>query len=447
MIGVLSSALFGFSGWCSTPEATILRIQSDLEAGKIDSAETAIDVALKDNPQDGGLYNLRGIVHANRGEMKAAEVDFTKAIHFSPQLVGAYLNFGRACEMLRSGDGGALDRAIVQYRKLLKLQPASHDVRLQLAKLLEERESYASSLHELDLLPASGQNDGLAIALRCGDLVGLGRGAEAESVAKRLGDGSSLDEQAIDAILPSLLKNKADSILIRMLELAGHRQALSPQGQQELAAAYERRDALPEARKTLEIVASTDPANAAPLMELARIAQKQNDFKGALGYLAHARELRPDYAPVHFFFGIVCIELNLPLEAKKSLQKALDLDPGNPAYNYARGSVELQGRSAWQAIPYFKKFIAAAPNDPRGHFALGVAEFASEDYDSSEKEMTLVCGNKETMAGANISSAVSRKPIAIGPPHPGISRNQSRSIRVMPTPTLNSDSPKCIWAT
>jgi tetratricopeptide (TPR) repeat protein len=149
-----------------------------------------------------------------------------------------------------------------------------------------------------------------------------------------------------------------------------------------------------------EKMAAANPNDPVPLLDLAHIAQEQADFEGALGYLAHARDLDPNSAPIHFFFGIVCIELNLPVEAKKSLEKALSLDPDNAEYNYARGSVELQGRSAWQAIPYFRKFAAARPQDQRGHFALGAAEFASEDYDASKQEMKLAASSPKTAAGA-----------------------------------------------
>jgi tetratricopeptide (TPR) repeat protein len=259
--------------WGVTPDATILRIQNEISAGKLEAADAGIKAAFKLNPNDGGLYNLRGIVHANRHEMKEAAADFTQAIHFSPHLVGAYLNLGHACETL-----GDLDPAIEQDRRLLKTDPSASIVKEQLAGLIQQR--------------------------------------------------------------------------------------------------------------------------AAALLDLARTAQQQKDFQGALSYLAHARDLTPDAAPVHFFFGIVCIELDLPVEAKKSLQKALDLDPANPTYNYARGSVELQGRSAWQAIPFFQKFVAASPNDPRGHFALGVAEFSSQDYESAEKEMNFAAAARETAAGA-----------------------------------------------
>jgi tetratricopeptide (TPR) repeat protein len=385
----------------------------------MDAAEQAIAAALRDAPNDGGIYNLRGIIHADRNELKAAEADFTRAIQLGPGLTGAYLNLGRVCEMLNAKDPDALHRAIVQYRGLLKRQPGSSVVRLQLAKLLEQREEYSASLKELDRLAVADGEGALAISLRCADLASLGRSREAEQKAEYLRKARDLDEETVSAVLPALVKSKADSIVILMLSHLRQRQQLSYNNLRVLAAAYERSGQLSEAHATLEKMVAADPANPAPLMELARIAEKQNDLKGALGYLAHARVLDPNYAPVHFFFGVVCIELNLPLEAKKSLEKALDLDPENALYNYARGSVELQGRSAWQAIPYFQKFVAAKPDDPRGHFALGAAEFASHDYEASAKEMNSVANNKETAAGAEyflgrIAKAESDWPRAAG---------------------------------
>ena len=391
---------FPVAGFCSTAKATILRIQGEIETGRIDEAEAEIKTALKNSPDDGGLYNLLGIVHANRNDMKAAEADFTQAVHFSPRLVGAYLNLGRACEMLSGSEPEAEQRAIRQYRRLLQLEPTSREVRLQLAKLLAKRGQYQASLHELDLLGGSEHAGGSAEALRCADLWGLHRPKQAEAAAEALSTMPDLDEQVMNMVLPALVKNKADSIVVKLLTAVDERLPLSYANLRELAVAHERCGELPEARLVLERMVSTNAKDASVLLELARVAQKQNDLKGALGYLAHARDLRPDYAPVHFFFGVVCIELDLPVEAKKSLQTALDLDPENAVYNYARGSVELQGRSAWQAIPYFKKFVAAKPEDERGHFALGAAEFASQDYEAATKEMNAAAKSKETAAGA-----------------------------------------------
>lgn len=261
---ILPFCLCRLAVYAAASEETILRIQAYIQDGNLAAADKVVAAALQKDPKDGGVYNLRGIIHAERKELKAAEADFTMAIRLSPGLAGAYRNLGRTSEMQSASDPEALGRA----------------------------------------------------------------------------------------------------------------------------------------RAAMEKAAPANPKDPAPLMELARIAEKQNDLKGALGYLAHARDLKPNYAPVHFFFGIVCIELDLSLEAKKSLQKAVDLDPENPIYNYARGSIELQGSSGWQAIPYFKKFVAARPDDPRGHFAMGAAKFAGQDYEAAAKEMKAIAADKETAAGA-----------------------------------------------
>ena len=71
--------------------------------------------------------------------------------------------------------------------------------------------------------------------------------------------------------------------------------------------------------------------------------------------------------------------MNLPVEARRSLDRALALDPENPNYNYAMGTVILTTRDAATAAGYFQKFVKARPADPTGHYALGIAYFASGD--------------------------------------------------------------------
>src|SRR5947209_6029424 len=111
------------------------------------------------------------------------------------------------------------------------------------------------------------------------------------------------------------------------------------------------------------------------------------DYEGALGYLAHARDLAPDNPRIHFLFAMTAIKMNLPVEARRSLERALALDPANPGYNYAMGSVVLTTRDAATASSYFQNFVKAEPADPQGHYALGIAYFASGDYAQAKQEM------------------------------------------------------------
>ena len=50
------------------------------------------------------------------------------------------------------------------------------------------------------------------------------------------------------------------------------------------------------------------------------MTQPGRDLRGALGYLAHARDLQPAHGGVHFFFGIVCMDLDLGVEAHNALK-------------------------------------------------------------------------------------------------------------------------------
>ena len=150
----------------------------------------------------------------------------------------------------------------------------------------------------------------------------------------------------------------------------------------------------------MERLAAGEPRNPQHLFELARVAYLEHDFEGALGYLGHARDLTPGDARVHFLFGMVLVELNLPMEARKSVEKAVALDPGNPDYNYGLGSIVLRARDAANAVVSFRKYVAERPEDPRGHFALGVAYFAAGDYEHCRSEMSGIRENRATAAGA-----------------------------------------------
>jgi tetratricopeptide (TPR) repeat protein len=97
---------------------------------------------------------------------------------------------------------------------------------------------------------------------------------------------------------------------------------------------------------------------------------------------------------------MVVLEMELPLEARKSVTKALELNPKNPDYNYALGSIILRTRDPAPAIAYFQNFVNARPTDPKGRFALGVAYFSSGDYENCKRMMLEVSKDPATAGGA-----------------------------------------------
>jgi len=135
-----------------------------------------------------------------------------------------------------------------------------------------------------------------------------------------------------------------------------------------LGVVCERERKFDQARQIFERAAGLEPNSLRVLVELARVANDLKDPTGALAYLAHARDLDPQNAGVHFLWGMICVEEHLPEAAYKALQKAVSLEPNNPDYLYAMGAVAVQRTDASDAIPYFRKCCELKPDDPRGNW-------------------------------------------------------------------------------
>ena len=373
-------------------------IQELIQADKLGEAFRSVSEALSLYPKDAGLLNLRGVIHARRNELAEARKDFERAVALAPSLTPAWQNLARSCQL--SPDPGS-QCAVSAWQHVLAAKPDDGEARVSLAALYQQQGKYADSLRELAKLSKDEAARPPALALRCADLAVLNRVPEADAAARRLASAAEFSEADLQPILPALEKGGgAASVVVTLVEALDGRGAASPGTLRQLVIAYEQVNRLNDARRTLERLAAADPANARHLLELARIAYLMHDLEGALGYLGHARDLTPADPQVHFLFGMILVELKLPLDARKSVEKALALDPHNPEYNHAMGSIVLTARDAASAIPYFQTYLAARPQDPRGHFALGVAYFAANEFENCRKEMEIAAKDPKTGTGA-----------------------------------------------
>jgi Flp pilus assembly protein TadD len=386
-------------------QTSVDSIQEFIQAGKLPEALRAVSEALSLHPGDAGLLNLLGIVHARRNELAEARKDFERAVALAPGLTPAWQNLARSCQLsprLEGGREGEGSRcATAAWQHVLAARPDDAEARFSLAALYQQQGKYADSLREMGRLSKDEAARPPALALRCADLAALNRVPEAAEAARRLASAAEFREADVERILPALATGGSTAaVVVTLVEALDGRGAASPETLRQLVIAYEQMDRLKDARRTLERLAAADQANPRHLFELARIAYRMHDLEGALGYLGHARDLNPADSQVHFLFGMILVELKLPLDARKSLERALALDPHNPDYNHAMGSIVLNARDAASAIPYFQAYIAARPRDPRGHFALGVAYFAADEYENCRNEMQSASKDPKTGTGA-----------------------------------------------
>jgi tetratricopeptide (TPR) repeat protein len=398
---LLSCGSSRITGGSASPDVLLSQIRQLIERGDLTVADGQLSSAIKKFPREPELYNLLGVVEARQGNFRAAESSFKKATELMPQFTGAWLNLGRLYQESADRDRGAVRKGLEAYLEVLKFQPANLEANYQAAVLFQRQGAFQDSQRSLSSLPAEAQARAQALAVRLANHVALGEEASAQETAQRLlasADLSEADVVGIEAVLEAHNQTDLELTLFRGLDARG----LASSGSlHHLGVLSEQAAKLVEARAAFEKVVAAQTPSAQLLLDLARVAYKLGDLDGTLGYLAHARDLQPFHPGIQFFFGMVCVDLNLPIEARRSLEEAVRLDPKNPYYNYALGAVTTQGRTPSEAVPYFEKYIASKPEDPRGRFALGAAYFYGANYGAARKELGAVKERRETAAGAH----------------------------------------------
>lgn len=383
----------------SQREDTILQIQALIENQDMVQAQKLLAEAARHFPSDAGFENLRGVVAAQQGDYAEAQSSFSQAISHDPRLTAAYLNLGRLYQQAPAA-AEARGRALDVYQRVLAYEPKNSEANYQSATLLLRQGQYDDSLKHLMSLPIETQMGAQATSIACADYAGLGDRQRTEDASNRLLKSSDFSEEDAQQALPGLLAGKREDLVISLFENLQKRQSLSPEGLRTLGLAYERTNNFVQARAWLE-QAATQNLSVPLLLELARVAHEQKDYKGSLGYLAHARDLEPDSARLHYYFGLVCLDLDLVAEARNSLEKALKLDPDNPSYNYAMGVASTFRQDPEEAVPFFEKYLKLRPQDPRGKLAIGVVQWRAKNYDASVPWLKQAVIDPETATSAH----------------------------------------------
>ncbi len=384
----------------SPPSQLVSRIQNLVAKGELAAARSELNDAIESGVRDPTVFNLKGVVEAQAGNYRDAEAAFQKAAGLAPRSTLIFENLGRLYQEHSPEDPQAVRKAIETYRKLLAIQPANGEGNFQLARLLAFQGAYAESESHLQRLPKETLAGPGALAVVCLDAAGKGEREKAGAAALRLVQHPDVAEADVVELASALGRARAAPVAAALLEGLAARGFASPATVRRLAEAYEDTGDFRKARETLEAFERREGVTSRGLVDLARVAFKQRDFEGALGYLAHARALEPRSAGIHFFSAIASIGLNLPVEAEKSLKEAIALDPSNPYYHYAMGAVKLQLQQPEDALPQFQAYLRARPEDPHGALFAGIARFQAQQDEEAAAELARAADRPETAAVA-----------------------------------------------
>src|SRR5467141_670615 len=401
----LCATHFGFASskqnHTSERDQKILQIQQFIQDHDLAEASREILEATKRYPSDAGFDNLLGIVEAQQGNYTAAEKSFHEALRREPKFTGASLNLGRLYQQNYAVDSQARRKALEVYLGVLAYDPKNAEANYQSAALLLEQGNYRDSLDHISQLSEESQADAQVLSILCGDYAGLGGRERTDDAAARLLSHPNFSEPDAQQALLGLRAGKRNDLVISLLEGLQKRQPLSLEMLRALGLAYEGTGRLREARAALEKSITPESLRFGSLLELARVARKQQDYQGSLGYLAHARDLEPNKAGIHYYFGLVCMDLNLVAEARNSFEKAVQIEPENPEYNYAMGAASAFRHDPGEAVPYFEEYLKLKPQDPRGKLTLGAALYRAKDYEAAVPRLEEATKTAETATAAH----------------------------------------------
>jgi tetratricopeptide (TPR) repeat protein len=381
-------------------QQAILQVQDLIARNDLARARALLKRCIRDFPADAGFDNLAGVIEAQSGNYGEAETAFQRAIERDPKLTAAYLNLGRLYQE-NPAISGSPEKALDIYQRLLKHEPRNAEANYQAASLLFRRREFRRSLARLSHLAQQLQETAQVLSLKCAGYAALGERKKTDEVLARLLASPDLSEADARQIAPVLQAAKREDAVASLLETISRKRALSADLRRALGLAYEASGRLDEARSTLEAFVTSGNLSVSSLLELARIADEQKDYRGSLGYVAHARDLDPGNAAVHYAFGRVCIELELIAEARDSFAKAVALQPDNASYNYAMGAASAFGHDPIAAVPYFQKYLGLKPGDARAELALGEVFFREKDYESALPWFTHALASAETATAAH----------------------------------------------
>lgn len=114
----------------ASAQGDLLAIQDAIANDNLIKASHLLQTAMRSAPHDGGLLNLRGIVHVRRGEARVAQEDFLEAVRLAPTLIPAWQNLARICG--QNGNWACAERG---WKRVLADRPEDQEGKDSLCSL------------------------------------------------------------------------------------------------------------------------------------------------------------------------------------------------------------------------------------------------------------------------------------------------------------------------
>lgn len=161
----------------------------------------------------------------------------------------------------------------------------------------------------------------------------------------------------------------------------------NPEKVYELAKQLYRHEKLDDASKVYHLIAKDAHNSARPLVGLARIAIKRNDFDEALTFLAEAESRNPNFVHLYATRGAVYMARGDQDQAIQAYMKAIELSPLNPTRYEDAACPLFENKRFQEGVDILSLALQHELSFPSLHRYLSEGYFALKDFSKAVKHI------------------------------------------------------------
>ena len=347
-----------------------------LQRGDFASAELKLRAALKLHPDDAETLSLLGFALDVQKKFPEADGLHRRAVAADPRSTRILGRFGN--HLLSTGDEKSAANA---FQDAVAIDPADRYANLQLAQLALKRKDAAharEALLYLDRLPANQREAPEVAVQRLAALDLSGDREAAGALFARLSTATEQDARLSASMGWALTEagqfDHAETFL-------AHALAADPSNFQVLydlgvVACYARH--YERARDVLETAVRQQPDNVDVLYSLAFVYSALRQPEPTLRLLARAARLAPRRADVQRLVAVTTGDLQAAEDSANAWDRYWALAPNDDTARRERGFARIHLRQFETGIADLEWYIARHPDDPMGHYELGLAQSTSD---------------------------------------------------------------------
>ncbi len=281
-------------------------------------------------------------------------------------------------------DADRLDEAIPLYRRALALRPSWADGWWSLGTIYYDRDAYDKAAGAFQKFVALKPDDGTAQAMLGLCEFELQR---PEPALRHIQKGKSLGLQKNPELWHVVLYHEG-----MLLQRKGSFQA-AQETLEELCGQNERNDRVANVlgMTMLRITALDPPSDAADVVlrvgraECLAGQKKYDDAKAAYEEVAKQYSTFPN---VHYAFGLFLIELRDVAASVDQFKQEIANQPNDVFSRLRIASIEYKENSA-AGIPYAEEAVKLDPQQPFGHYLLGLLRLDTDDFKNAIPELEI----------------------------------------------------------